>query len=114
MWLLACQLAGEIVVRLTGLPVPGPVLGMLFLFVLLVWRRPPEGARVLRASDALLRHLQLFFLPAAVGVLAYAGALRADLLPISVAMLGSWLLGLAVVGWLVVLLTPRRAREDPS
>ena len=40
--LLACQLAGEITTRALGLPLPGPVLGMLLLIALLLviaWER---------------------------------------------------------------------------
>ena len=37
--LLVYQLVGEAFVQLTGLPVPGPVVGMLLLFVTLVARK---------------------------------------------------------------------------
>jgi len=107
-WLLACQLLGELVARLTHAPVPGPVIGMVLLFVALEVRRRrgahTERARVVRVSDVLLRHLQLFFVPAGVGVVAYAAAIRSDALPIVVGLVGSWLLGLAVVGWTTQLL----------
>lgn len=103
-WLLACQLAGEVVVRLLDVPVPGPVVGMLILFVLLRVRRAGDDATVVRAGQGLLRHLQLFFVPAGVGVVAYLATLRDNALPIAVALVGSWLLGLAVVGWTTVLL----------
>lgn len=96
-WLIGFQLLGELVVRVADLPVPGPVVGMLFLFVLLRLRGD-EGS-VVRAGGALLRHLQLFFVPAGVGVVVYLSVLGRDALPIAVAMLGSWLLGLVVVGW---------------
>ena len=36
--LLVCQLAGEVIARLLQLPLPGPVLGMVILFVGLVVR----------------------------------------------------------------------------
>ncbi len=113
-WLLGCQLVGEVLVRLTGAPVPGPVVGMLILFLLLEVRRhrghDTTRATVVRAGDGLLRHLQLFFVPAGVGVVAYASTLREDALPIAVALVGSWLLGLAVVGWTAQLLAPRTTR----
>ncbi|NPC98510.1 CidA/LrgA family protein [Nocardioides sp. zg-DK7169] len=105
MWLLGCQLVGEVVVRLTDLPVPGPVVGMAVLLVLLQVRRSGDDATVVRAADGLLRHLQLLFVPAGVGVVAYLAVIRDDLVPISVAMLGSWLAGLLVVGWSARLLT---------
>lgn len=101
-WLVGFQLLGELVVRLGDLPVPGPVVGMLLLFVFLRLRRYDDEASVVRAGSALLRHLQLFFVPAGVGVVAYLGVLGRDAVPIAVAMLGSWLLGLVVVGWTAV------------
>ncbi|HVX54891.1 CidA/LrgA family protein [Nocardioides sp.] len=110
-WLLACQLVGEVVVRLTDAPIPGAVVGMVLLFVVLRWRRTPDSAPVIRAGDYLLGHLQLFFVPAGVGVLAYLGALRAHALPVLVGMLGSWLLAIATVGWAVTALIRRRGGE---
>lgn len=98
-WLIGFQLLGELVARVAGLPVPGPVLGMLFLFVFLRLRRYGDDGSVVRAGAALLRHLQLFFVPAGVGVVVYLSVLGRDALPIAVAMLGSWFLGLVVVGW---------------
>ncbi|MGN0064864.1 MAG: CidA/LrgA family protein [Nocardioides sp.] len=106
-WLLGCQVVGEVVVRLTGLPVPGPVVGMALLFVVLTVRRPAADAGVLTASDALLRHLQLLFVPAGVGVVAYLAVLRADALPVLGALVGSWLAGLVVAGGVVALLARR-------
>ena len=38
--LLVCQIVGEAVVRGAGLPLPGPVLGMLLLFVVMQLRLP--------------------------------------------------------------------------
>jgi holin-like protein len=36
--LLICQLIGEVFVQLSGVPVPGPVVGMVLLFVGLLFR----------------------------------------------------------------------------
>jgi putative effector of murein hydrolase LrgA (UPF0299 family) len=111
-WLLACQLLGELVVHLTDAPVPGPVIGMVLLFVALEVRRrlgaDTERASVTGVADVLLRHLQLFFVPAGVGVVAYAATIRHDALPIAVGLVGSWLLALAAVGWCTQLLLSRR------
>lgn len=98
-WLVAFQLLGELVVRVADLSVPGPVVGMLLLFVFLRVRRYDDAGSIVRAGSALLRHLQLFFVPAGVGVVVYLGLIGREALPIGVALLGSWLLGLAVVGW---------------
>jgi holin-like protein len=90
--LLGCQLAGEFVV----LPVPGPVVGMVFLFVVLQVRRPGPEAGVVRAADLLLRHLSLLFVPAGVGVVQYLPAIAAAALPIVAGLLVSWLAALLV------------------
>lgn len=96
-WLLGCQVLGEVLVRLTQLPVPGPIVGMLVLFAVLQVRRPAADAPVFVAADGLLRHLQLLFVPAGVGIVAHLGLLRAEAVPVSVALVGSWLLGLVAV-----------------
>ncbi|MBC9733040.1 CidA/LrgA family protein [Nocardioides marmotae] len=102
-WLVACQLAGEVLVRLSGVPVPGPVAGMVVLLLALEVRRrrgrDTEQDAAVRAADGLLRHLQLLFVPAGVGVIAYLGTLREAAVPVLVAMVGSWALGLLVIGW---------------
>ena len=101
--LLACQLLGEVLIDLTDAPVPGPVVGMVLLFAWLQWRRPPAESGTVRAADGLLKHLQLFFVPAGVGIVAHAAVLREDALPITVALVVSWLAGLLLVGWVVQL-----------
>ena len=112
LWLLACQLVGEVVVRLTDAPIPGPVAGMVLLFVLLRWRRTGDDSAVVRAGDYLLAHLQLFFVPAGAGVLVYLTVLREHAVPVLVGLLGTWVLALAVVGWTVTALM--RGLADPA
>lgn len=104
LWLLGCQLAGEVVVRGWGLPLPGPVVGMVLLLVVLRLRDPAPDDGVFRVGDVLLRHLQLLFVPAGVGVVAHLGLLGEQVVPIGLALLASWLVGLAVVGWTATLL----------
>lgn len=99
--LLLLQVVGELLVEVTGLPVPGPVVGMVLLFGWLQWRRPGDAAGVVRASAGLLRHLQLLFVPAGVGVVTHLAVLRTEAVPLGVSLVVSWLAGLAVVGWIV-------------
>ncbi len=72
--ILFCQLLGEVVARGFGWPVPGPVLGMVFLLGLLGLRarigmKAPEVGKTLDATGkGLLAHLSLLFIPAGVGV----------------------------------------------
>lgn len=84
--LLVYQLVGEITVRLLGLPIPGPVLGMVMLFVTLMIRgKAPDS--VDQASTALLSHLSLLFVPAGVGMMAHFGRIADEWVPITLALL---------------------------
>jgi holin-like protein len=95
-----CQLTGEALVRLLGVPVPGPVAGMTILLAgLVVVRGPSEQLR--RAGTGLLNHLPLFFVPAGVGLIAHGARLRSDWFPILLAIVGSTLLTMVLVGWLI-------------
>ena len=106
--LLACQLAGEALVRLTGLPVPGPVVGMLVLFLGLAVRGGVP-APLERTCRGLLEHLSLLFVPAGVGVLTHLSLVGREWLPISASLLLSTALTIAVTG--VVAAALRRGGE---
>ena len=94
--LLICQLAGEFAAKALNLPIPGPVIGMVILFVVLQIRRPGPEAGIMQASDSLLRHLQLLFIPVGVGVIQYLPLLVRAWLPILGGLVISWLAALAV------------------
>lgn len=108
LWILGCQLVGEVVVRWLDLPVPGPVLGMVLLFGVLSVRNPPETSGTLRAADGLLRHLQLLFVPVTVGIMVHVAAIRQQWLPITGGLVLSWAAGLVTVAGLATLLVRRR------
>jgi holin-like protein len=93
--LLLCQLAGEAVVRAVDLPVPGPVVGMVILFALLIANAPlPEAIR--DTSDGILRHLSLLFVPAGVGLVNNLDRLGADGLKLLLVVVLSTVIALAV------------------
>lgn len=86
--LLLCQLFGEVVVRLTHLPVPGPVLGLLLMLAFLALRRGiPHHLDV--TAGTLLKHLSLLFVPAGVGVLQHLARIQAEWLALTAALLVS-------------------------
>ena len=96
--ILVCQLIGDLIVRATGLPVPGPVVGMLLFLVWLLVRKPAEDAVEVRAADGLIAYLPLFFVPAVIGIIAYVPQLLAEWLPITLGLFLSWLVALLVTG----------------
>ncbi len=124
--LLLCQLAGEGLVHLTGVPVPGPVVGLLLLALglgLRAHRRGHAGREALgdtpvgRAANGLLSHLSLLFVPAAAGIVQQGAALQRDGLAIAAALVGSTLLTLAVTAAVfsaVARLAARQADDRPE
>ncbi|MCC7327491.1 MAG: CidA/LrgA family protein [Burkholderiales bacterium] len=103
-WLLVFQSAGEALVRLAGVPIPGPVAGMALLTVALLVRGGAPAAMSV-AADGLARHLSLLFVPAGVGVMLHAARLASEWLPIVVALGVSTVLAIAATAltfqWLV-------------
>lgn len=86
--LLAFQMAGEAVVYLFSIPIPGAVVGMALLFVYLVIRGR-EDAQLDSFTAAFLSHLSLLFIPAAVGIMAHLDRIAEEWLAISVALVVS-------------------------
>lgn len=98
--LLACQFAGELLTRGLGLPVPGPVVGMVILLLgLVVIGRVPTSLRMM--GEGLLRYLTLLFVPAGVGLMVHARLIGMDLLPIVLTLILSTALTLAVTAWVL-------------
>ncbi|MFO7530680.1 MAG: CidA/LrgA family protein [Marinobacter sp.] len=103
--LLVYQLVGEVTVRLLGVPIPGPVLGMVMLFITL-WIRGSAPESVEMASTALLSHLSLLFVPAGVGMMAHFSRIADEWLPITLALLISTVITMVATA-LVMQLTTR-------
>jgi len=110
--LLVCQLVGEVAVRLSGVQFPGPVVGMLLFLLLLRTRKPAETSSLVAGPTLLLRHLNLLFIPAGVGIVAYLGRVRDDAGPLAAGLWVSWLVGFVatalVASWLL-----RHVKERP-
>lgn len=96
--LLLFQLAGEVTVQILGLPVPGPVVGMLLLFATLAIKgSAPKNLR--RTAQGILSHLSLLFVPAGVGVMLYIPRIAKEWLPILAALVVSTLATIAVTAF---------------
>ncbi len=92
--LLVFQVVGEVLVRLTNIPVPGPVAGMLLLFIALALRGSVPS-EVSATANGLLAHLALLFVPAGVGIIAHADRLEGIWPVILVVLIVSTLLAVA-------------------
>jgi holin-like protein len=93
--LLVYQLIGETLVLALKLPVPGPVIGMLLLFLTLLVRGSVlESVR--ETAQGLLQHLSLLFVPAGVGVMIHFSRVFDEWLPILASLVVSTILTIAV------------------
>jgi holin-like protein len=115
--LLVCQAVGEVLAFVVRLPVPGPVLGMALLLGFLLLR--PTAIDALRPTSLdLLKHLSLLFVPAGVGVMLHVARLADEWLAVSVALVASTALAIAVtalvVQWTSRWFAPWDASAAPS
>lgn len=97
--LLTFQLAGEAISYLLGLPLPGPVIGMVALFACWPWLGRAREA-VDHFGSTLLTHLGLLFVPAGVGVMLHLDLLAAWWWPLLLALVASTALTMALAVWL--------------
>lgn len=93
--LLLYQLLGEFIVRYLKLPVPGPVVGMILLFLTLLLRGTIPPA-LDTAGSGLLSHLSLLFVPAGVGLMVHGNRIADEWLPITVTLLLSTVITMTV------------------
>ena len=92
------------------LPLPGPLVGMVLLFVFLTLHQGAAARAVIACGEHFLKHYAFFFIPAGVGVMANIHQLRGSLLGIVASLVLSSLLSLVVTAVTMhVLLNRRRA-----
>lgn len=108
--LLLFQLAGELIARGLELPVPGPVLGMVLLFAMLVLRGGVDG-ELQTTAQSLLQHLSLLFVPAGAGIMLHLHRVADEWLPLTLSLLVSTFATLAVTALVMQLFAPRPERQ---
>ncbi|WP_370516143.1 CidA/LrgA family protein [Novosphingobium sp. 18052] len=111
--LLACQLAGEAIHRLTGLALPGSVIGMVLLvgWLALV---PLERPGLVAVAGWLTAHLAVMFVPAAVGLIDEGAALSAYGIGLVAATIVSTVLTLVVTALVFRWALARFVTEDSA
>ncbi|MGB0749575.1 MAG: CidA/LrgA family protein [Magnetospiraceae bacterium] len=111
--IFCCQFIGELIVTVAALPIPGPVIGLVLLFLgLLVRGSVPKDLDQL--ADGLLSHLSLLFVPAGVGVMLHVRLIGDELLPISAALIGSTLFAIGVSAWVMAKLSKAKSTPDEA
>ncbi|AOY75225.1 CidA/LrgA family protein [Clostridium formicaceticum] len=109
--IIAVCLAGELVNKSLGIPIPGNVLGMIFLLLLLLL-----GVIKLEMIDKiakfLLEHLAFFFIPAGVGLLNNLHLIQGQWLPIMSVVLLSTIIVMGVTGLTIQLIKKKEIVKE--
>ena len=108
--ILICQFIGELSISLLELPIPGPVVGMILLFLYLLIKGAVPSS-LSKVSNTLLTNMSILFVPAGVGVMAHATLLKTDFWPLMVAMVVSTLVTIIVTA-LVMKKLNRKSQPD--
>jgi len=100
-------------VRGAGLPLPGPVIGMLLLFLLMRLRLPlpPE---LNDAADVLLKYLALLFVPAGVGAVQHLDRLGSEGVRLGAVILLSTVILLTVTALIFAGLAHVLSADEPA
>ena len=108
--LFVCQLAGELIHRVAGVPLPGSVIGMIILLGWL-WLVPRQRSTLEAVAAWLTAHLSILFVPGAVGLIQEGPALSRYGVGLVVATVISTVVTMAVTA-LVFRWAVRRMGED--
>lgn len=98
--LLFFQLCGETLVALLHSPIPGPVAGMLLLWLALAIKGGPSK-EVDEVSQGLIQYLSLFFLPAGVGLFFLPNSIQRYWPAVIAAMVAGTFVSMLFSGWLM-------------
>lgn len=111
--LFVFQLLGEVVVQYLGLPLPGPLAGMLILLGVFIVRGGIP-AELDRTGTALLQHLMLLFIPTVTGIMLFFDRIAEEWLPFIVGnLLASALTVFCTAFVLKKLMAKKADKEQP-
>lgn len=99
------------IVSFFDLALPASVLGMILLYVLLS-NGIVKLQYIEKAASFLLKHLSLFFVPFAVGLMDYGGLIQANGLQLIAMIVGSTVIGLLITGGLTQFLSTKKTVKE--
>ena len=98
--ILAFQVIGEVISRWSGIPVPGPVIGMILMLLAFFVKDDLIGR--IRPTGVLLSNLSLLFVPAGVGVMRYTDLFLREGLAIGIVLVLSTLIAMLVTAYTII------------
>jgi holin-like protein len=112
-FLYAIYQVSNYIVRFLDIPIPASVLGMILLYILL-----SNGIVQLRyievAASFLLKHLSLFFIPIAIGLMDYGGLIQTSGIQLVVMIAASSFIGLFITGGLTQFLSTKKVQKEEN
>jgi len=101
--ILGYQVVGELISRLYGLPVPGPVIGMVLMLLSFLVKDNLIN-RVRPSAGVLLANLSLLFVPAGVGIMRHGQRFLNEGVAIMIALVVSTVIAMIVTAYVIILM----------
>ena len=98
---LGYQVVGELISRLTGIPVPGPVIGMVLMLLSFLIKDNLIGF-VRPTAGVLLANLSLLFVPAGVGIMRHGQRFLDEGVGIMVTLVLSTVIAMLVTAYVII------------
>ncbi|MDV5168670.1 CidA/LrgA family protein [Photobacterium rosenbergii] len=95
--IFVCLMLGKGIQHLTGLAIPGSIIGMLILFTILSMGLIPAHW-AMQGCHFLIRHMALLFVPVGIGLINYLDLLTNNTLIILLSTIGSSVVVFVVIG----------------
>lgn len=96
--IFGCLFAGEWLVGVLGITLPGSIAGLLLL-TLLLQLKIVKLAWLEATAQALIKYMSFFFIPPGVALMCYLGLIRAEWLPIVVSCVLSIFIVILATAW---------------
>ena len=94
----AAYYLGLVVVNVSALPIPGPLMGLFFLLAML-FLFPQLEVHTSRFVTFPLKHMSLLFIPAVLGVSIYWADIQSNALAIAIANIVTTSISLGITAW---------------
>lgn len=108
--LIAIYVGSNYIVELINLPIPGSVLGMILLFLSLSIGIV-KLKYIEKAAEFLIKHLALFFVPYAVGLMIYGDLIKSSGWKLLLMIIGSTVIGLVVTSGITQYLSSKGTKK---
>ena len=107
----AAYYLGLLIVNVSDLPIPGPLMG-LFLLLAMLFVFPQLEVHTARFVTFPLKHMPLLFIPAVLGVSIYWADIQANALAIAIAIILTTSISLGVTAWFAQYLFKSKSGGD--